>query len=172
MGRTSKCRLLRRRAEQTLDRGDGPRDPRLRVHPHRQHQGSDRRAVWRRHAIRRDHRQPAVPAQRRWLWHQRRTHLSTSSSNKRRSSTRAFCRWLFLPAGSLAARGWMNSESRCSPTTACARSTTILARRMSFPGWVSRVASATSSGTATIPGPAESPLISRTGRLDSHPPAS
>ena len=39
-----------------------PRNPRLRVHPHRRHQGSDRRAVWRRHAVRRDHRQPAVPA--------------------------------------------------------------------------------------------------------------
>ena len=31
------------------------------LHPHRRHQGSDRRAVRRRHAVRRDHRQPAVP---------------------------------------------------------------------------------------------------------------
>ena len=38
------------------------RNPRLCVHPHRRHQGSGRRVVWRRYAVRRDHRQPAVPA--------------------------------------------------------------------------------------------------------------
>ena len=54
-------------------------------------------------------------------------------------------------------------ESRCSPTIACARLTTILAHRTSFQVWASRVAFATSSGTGTIPGTAELPPISRTG---------
>jgi Eco57I restriction-modification methylase len=69
----------------------------------------------------------------------------------------------FLPVGSPAARGWMSSESRCSPTIACAQLTTISARRTSFQEWASRAGFFTSSGTGTIPGPAESPPISRTG---------
>ena len=45
----------------------------------------------------------------------------------------------------------------------CAQSTTISAHRTSSQGWASRAAFVTSSGTGTIPGPAESPPISRTG---------
>ena len=40
------------------------RNPRLCVHSHRRHQDSAGRVVWRRYAVRRDHRQPAVPAGR------------------------------------------------------------------------------------------------------------
>ena len=47
------------------------RNPRLCVHPHRRHQDSDGRVVWRRYAVRRDHRQPAVPVGRRRLRHER-----------------------------------------------------------------------------------------------------
>ena len=59
----------------------------------------------------------------------------------------------------------MSSESRCSPTIACAQLTTISVRRTSFQGWVSRVAFVTSSGIETIPASAASPLISRTGLI-------
>ena len=60
--------VLRRQPEGTRP-WRGPRDSRLRLHPHRRHQGSDRRAVRRRHAVRRHHRQPALPARRRGLRH-------------------------------------------------------------------------------------------------------
>ncbi len=56
------CTVSAEQASKALDRGDELRDARLCVHPHRRHQGSARRAVWRRHAVRRHHRQPAVPA--------------------------------------------------------------------------------------------------------------
>ena len=59
--------------------------------------------------------------------------------------------------------GWMSSASRCLLITGCAQLTTISARRTSFQAWVSKAAFATSSGTATILGPAKSPLTSRTG---------
>ena len=66
-GSDGRVPVLRRQPEDPRPRR-GPRNPRLRVHPHRRHQGSDRRAVRRRHAVRRHHRQPAVPARRRRVW--------------------------------------------------------------------------------------------------------
>ena len=94
---------------------------------------------------------------------QRRAHLPAVRGAGKGARPALSVAWLFPPAGSLVARGWTSSGSRCSPTTACAQLTTISARRTSFQGWASRAAFATSSGTGTIPGPAGSPLISRTG---------
>ena len=117
------------------DRGDAePRDPRLRVHPHRRHQGSDRRAVWRRHAVRRDHRQPAVPARRRRLRHERCARSTSCSSSRRRSSNRATCRMVIPSRWFAGGKGWTSSASRCSPTTACARSIDYLSAADVFPG--------------------------------------
>ena len=61
--------------------------------------------------------------------HQRRAHLSVVRRSRRKRSNRAICPWSFPLAGLLAARDWTSSASRCSPTTACARLTTISARR-------------------------------------------
>ena len=58
--------------------------------------------------------------------------------------------------GSPAARGWTSSGSRCSPTSACARLTTISSASDVFPGRGSQGRRLlTSSGTGTIPGRAE-----------------
>ena len=81
--------VLRREPRRRYERGGRPGDARLRVHPHRRHQGSDRRAVWRRHEVRRHHRQPAVPARRRRAWARApRRSTSCSSSRRRRWSPR------------------------------------------------------------------------------------
>ena len=56
------------------------------------------------------------------------------SFNRRKLLTRAICVWLFLRAGSLAARDWTSSARRCSPTIDSRHSTTILAVGDVFPG--------------------------------------
>ena len=61
-GHQRQVQLLRGEPAGDYDRGERAGDPRLRLHPHRRHQGSDRRAVRRQHAVRRHHRQPALPA--------------------------------------------------------------------------------------------------------------
>ena len=62
-------------SQKTLRPWRGARNPRLCVHSHRRHQDSDRRVVWRQYAVRRDHRQPAVPDDRWRRWDERFAHL-------------------------------------------------------------------------------------------------
>ena len=68
-----------------------------------------------------DHRQPAIPAQRRGRTERRPCRFTSYSSNVPRTSTLGTCRWSFHPGGSPVERGWTTSASRCSPTTACVR---------------------------------------------------
>ena len=105
------------RAEAELRPRRRARNTRLRLHPHRRHQGSDRRAVWRRHAVRRHHRQPAVPARATEavgtsdvpIYH----HFVEQAKNARTAVPR---RWSFRRAGWPAGMGSTSSARRCSPT--------------------------------------------------------
>ena len=87
-----------------------------------------------------------------------------------RRSSRATCRWSFRRGGWPVARGWTSSESRCSPTSACATCRLSRSASEAFSrGEDSRAASATSSGTATIAGRAKSRRIHGTASPSDQP---
>ncbi len=70
-------------------------NPRLCVYPHGRYQDSDGRVVWRRYAVRRNHWQPAVSAERCWRWNERGIPFISSLLSKRKHWNHDFCRWLF-----------------------------------------------------------------------------
>ena len=68
-------------------------------------------------------------------WHERLVRSTSCSWSRRMQAGAAVSSaWSFRRDGWLAARGWTSSASRCSPTSACARSSTIPKLGEVFPG--------------------------------------